>query len=99
VFFAPNLFFPAEHLLAADRFDTPPNVKPEWYFLWAYQLPRMMPEALALAVQGVAVLGLFALPFIDRGAARHPFDRPLIATLLVLVATALIVLGVLGHLA
>jgi ubiquinol-cytochrome c reductase cytochrome b subunit len=99
VFFAPNFFFPAEHLVAADPFDTPPNVKPEWYFLWAYQLPRMMPEALALALQGVAVAVLFALPFLDRGPARHPLDRPLFTLLLAAGVALLLVLSVLGYLA
>ena len=99
VFFAPNAFFPADHLVPADPFDTPPNVKPEWYFLWAYQLPRMMPEALALALQGVAVAALFALPFVDRGPLRHPADRPGIVAALVLALAALVGLSVLGYLA
>lgn len=99
VFFAPDLFFPAEHLLPADPFDTPPNVKPEWYFLWAYQLPRLLPEALALALQGAALALLFALPFVDRGGRRHPLDRPWISAALALALAALVGLSVLGYLA
>jgi len=97
VFFAPNLFFPVEHRLPANAFDTPPNVKPEWYFLFAYQLPRLMPEGLALALQGVAVLVLFALPFFDRGPLRHPLERPAVITLLVLAALGFATLSVLGY--
>ena len=99
VFFAPNLFFPAEHLLPADAFNTPPNVKPEWYFLWAYILPQLIPERLAFALQGVAVLALFALPFVDRSPHRHPFDRPIITGALALAAVTLVGLTVLGYLA
>ncbi|MCZ6781899.1 MAG: cytochrome bc complex cytochrome b subunit [Proteobacteria bacterium] len=99
VFFAPHLFSPLESFLAADPFDTPPNVKPEWYLLWAYQLPRMVPERLSLVLQGVAVTGLFALPFLDRGPARHPLDRPAATAAVLLALVALVVLTVLGYLA
>ena len=99
VFFLPDLFFPADHALPADPFETPANVKPEWYFLWAYELPRLMPETIALVLQGVAVAGLFVLPFIDRGPERHPFDRPLITAGLVVALASLVVLSVLGYLA
>ena len=99
VFYAPNLFFPADHQVSADPFETPPNVKPEWYFLWAYQLPRLIPEALALALQGVALVVLFALPFIDRSPHRHPRDRPLISAGLGLVLAVLLGLTLFGYLA
>jgi ubiquinol-cytochrome c reductase cytochrome b subunit len=99
VFFAPSLFFPADHLVPADPFETPPNVKPEWYFLWAYQLPRMIPALLALGLQGLAVAALFALPFVDRSPDRHPLDRPWITAGLALALAALVALSVLGYLA
>jgi ubiquinol-cytochrome c reductase cytochrome b subunit len=99
VFFVPDLFFPAEHLVPADPFDTPPNVKPEWYFLWAYELPRLIPERLALVLQGVAISLLFALPFIDRSPHRHPLDRPWITGALVCALLAGVALSVLGYLA
>ncbi len=97
VFFVPNLFFPAHHLVPADPFETPLNVKPEWYFLWVYQLPRLVPEGLALVLQVAALVALFALPFIDRGPGRHPLDRPVIATGLALALVALVTLSVLGY--
>ncbi len=99
ILFAPNLFFPVDHFLPANPFETPPNVKPEWYFLWAYQLPRLIPEALALPLQGLAVLALFALPFLDRSPHRHPLDRPLITAGLTLAWMALVALSILGYLA
>ncbi len=97
VFFLPNLFFPAEHLLPADAFETPPNVKPEWYFLWAYQLPRLVPEEVVLVLQGTALAALFALPFIDRGPDRHPLDRRVIVAGIALALVALVTLSVLGY--
>jgi ubiquinol-cytochrome c reductase cytochrome b subunit len=97
VFFVSDLFFPAAHGVPADPFETPADVKPEWYFLWAYQLPRLMPEGVALLLQGVAIAALFALPFIDSGPDRHPLDRPVITTGLVLALASLVVLSVLGY--
>jgi len=97
--FAPNLFFPAEHLLPADPFDTPPNVKPEWYFLWAYELPRLVPEQVALPLQGLALGLLFALPFLDRGPERDPRERRAILTLVAAGVVAVGVLSILGALA
>jgi len=99
LFFVPNLFFPYEHLLPADPFDTPPDVKPEWYFLWAYELPRLLPEWLALPLQGLALAVLFALPFLDRGPHRHPRDRPWIVGLLGLGVVVVVALSILGALA
>jgi len=95
IFFAPNLFFPPEHFEPANPLLTPPRVRPEWYFLWAYHLPRIVPERVALLMQGVGVLALFGLPFLDDGAPRR---RSWITAGLATALLALIVLGVLGAL-
>jgi ubiquinol-cytochrome c reductase cytochrome b subunit len=56
----------------------PEGIKPEWYFLANYQTLKIFPsEIIGLAVQGLAILFLALLPFIDRGAERHPLKRPL----------------------
>ncbi|MEN8185157.1 MAG: cytochrome bc complex cytochrome b subunit, partial [Myxococcota bacterium] len=78
VVFAPGAFFPAESFSPADPFETPSHVKPEWYFLWRYQLGRLVPESVALVIQALALAALAALPFLDRGRRRHAFDRPLV---------------------
>jgi ubiquinol-cytochrome c reductase cytochrome b subunit len=97
VVFAPNAFFPPESFTPANPLETPPGVKPEWYFLWLYELPRLFSEEVALVVQGLAVLALFALPLVDRGPRRHPRDRPLVAAAIVAAAAAWLALTVLGH--
>lgn len=77
VFFAPNLFFPATAFLPANPYLTPAHIKPEWYFLANYQTLKIFPsEFLGLAVQGAAMTFLALLPFIDRGAEKHPLRRP-----------------------
>jgi ubiquinol-cytochrome c reductase cytochrome b subunit len=77
VFFDPSLFFPKEAFAPANPYLTPAHIKPEWYFLPNYQTLKIFPsELLGLAVQGVAMTLLALLPFLDRGAERHPLKRP-----------------------
>jgi ubiquinol-cytochrome c reductase cytochrome b subunit len=98
VFFAPGLFFPPAAFEPADPFVTPPGIKPEWYFLWAYQTLKIFPsEFLGLAVQGLGVTFLLLLPFIDRTRERRPAKRPLFVTCFVLGVLLFVGLSIWGH--
>lgn len=98
IFFAPGLFFPPAAFEPADPFVTPPGIKPEWYFLWAYQTLKIFPsEFLGLAVQGLAVNLLLVLPFLDRSPERRPAKRPLFVACFVLGLALFIALSVWGH--
>ena len=98
VFFVPGLFFPPASFEPADPFVTPKGIKPEWYFLWAYQTLRIFPsEFLGLAVQGVAVNLLLLLPFLDRSPERRPSRRPLFVILYVGGIALFVALSVWGH--
>jgi ubiquinol-cytochrome c reductase cytochrome b subunit len=98
VFFAPGLFFPPAAFEPADPFNTPPGIKPEWYFLWAYQTLKIFPsEFLGLAVQGMAVTLLMILPFLDRSPERCPSRRPIFITVFVLGIALFLALSVWGH--
>ena len=78
VFFDPYLFFTRESFVAANPFQTPAHIKPEWYFLANYQTLKIFPnEFIGLAVQGAAMTFLALFPFLDRGSERHPLKRPL----------------------
>jgi ubiquinol-cytochrome c reductase cytochrome b subunit len=50
--------------------------RPEWYFLSLFQLLKYFPGPLepvvTIVIPGVVFSFLFALPFLDRGAERHP---------------------------
>ncbi len=65
--------------------------RPEWYFLWAFQLLKYFPgqiEGLAIVGLGLVIfVGLFGLPFFDRNPKRHPRNRP-IATIVMLLIVA-----------
>lgn len=98
VFFAPWLFLPETAFIPADPFSTPIGIKPEWYFLAAYQTLRLFPSEVAgLSVQAVAVTFLFLLPFIDRGDERRPSKRPLFCSLFILGIMLYVGLTIWGH--
>jgi len=72
-------FLPAELGAKADPFaEAPDGIKPEWYFLFAFQTLKILPAHI-LGMEGEAV-GVFALtiagllwvlvPFLDRKASR-----------------------------
>jgi ubiquinol-cytochrome c reductase cytochrome b subunit len=99
VFFAPWVFFPPAAFEPADPFTTPVGIKPEWYFLWAYQTLKIFPsEFMGLATQGLVVLLMLLFPFLDRSEERRPARRPLFVTGYVLGVLIFIGLSVWGHL-
>ena len=81
-FFYPGLFLPPEE--PANTLVTPLHVKPEWYFLAAYQTLKIFPntvfggaaELLGMSVQVIAITALFLLPFLDRSPEKNWRRRP-----------------------
>jgi mono/diheme cytochrome c family protein len=78
----------------ADPADTTYTPKPEWYFLFLFQLLKYFPGNLevigVIVIPTIAVLLLLVLPIIDRTSRRHFTARPLI--------TVVTVAGVIGFL-
>ncbi len=92
----------------ANPFDTPEHIKPEWYFLAAYYSLKMAehldflgswaPKILGVAFQGLGILALILVPFIDRsGPERRPGKRPVAMAVGVIVSGMVIVFTLLGH--
>lgn len=81
-FFYPGLFLPPEE--PANTLETPLAVKPEWYFLAAYQTLKLFPtkifgdaaELMGMGVQVIAITGLMLLPFLDRSPEKNWRRRP-----------------------
>jgi len=60
-----GLFFPVGVGTPADPMDTPIHVKPEWYFLFLYQLLRFIPKTIGATAPVIAILLLAVWPFLD----------------------------------
>jgi quinol-cytochrome oxidoreductase complex cytochrome b subunit len=63
----------------ADPLETPPGIKPEWYFLPTYQLLKYfsgpMGKFIGIMVSGIPFVVATFWPFIERGPGRHPRRR------------------------
>lgn len=77
VFFFPEWIISGEAERPADPFNTPADIKPEWYFLASYQFLKLIPsETGALVLQSLFVSALVFLPFIDRWEETRILKRP-----------------------
>jgi len=60
-----GLFFPVGLGEPADPMNTPLHIKPEWYFLFLYQLLRFIPETVGATAPVIAILIFAIWPFLD----------------------------------
>lgn len=82
----------------ADPSDAAYVPRPEWYFLFMFELLKFFPGQIefvgTVIVPGAAVLALFLLPFLDRRHTRHPLGRPWASGAMTVVVVAMIGLTV-----
>lgn len=98
VFFEPSLFFPQDAFIAANPFQTPEHIKPEWYFLANYQTLKLFPnEFVGIVIQVIAMTFIALLPFLDRGKEKHPLKRPLFMTCAIGGIVIYLALMIWGH--
>jgi quinol-cytochrome oxidoreductase complex cytochrome b subunit len=80
----------------ADPLNTPAHTKPEWYFLFLFQLLKYLPKTTGALLPFAAIFVLLLWPFLDRkdDSLRARRNR-LILTAVVMVA--ILVLTALGE--
>nr|YP_004286177.1 cytochrome b [Geotrygon violacea]ADM26375.1 cytochrome b [Geotrygon violacea] len=90
--FSPNLLGDPENFTPANPLVTPPHIKPEWYFLFAYAILRSIPNKLGgVLALAASVLILFLAPLLHKSKQRTMIFRPLSQLLFwILVANLLI---------
>nr|ACL52318.1 cytochrome b [Ammodramus humeralis]QHR76916.1 cytochrome b [Ammodramus humeralis] len=90
--FAPNLLGDPENFTPANPLATPPHIKPEWYFLFAYAILRSIPNKLGgVLALAASILVLFLMPLLHTSKLRSMTFRPLSQILFwALVANVLI---------
>lgn len=76
--FAPNILGDPDNFTPANPLVTPPHIKPEWYFLFAYAILRSIPNKLGgvLALL-LSIIVLFLIPILHTARQRSLMFRPL----------------------
>ena len=75
--FSPNLLGDPDNFTPANPMVTPPHIKPEWYFLFAYAILRSIPNKLGGVLALLAsILVLIVVPFLHTSKQRALTFRP-----------------------
>nr|ACL54935.1 cytochrome b [Perognathus merriami]ACL54936.1 cytochrome b [Perognathus merriami]ACL54938.1 cytochrome b [Perognathus merriami] len=101
-FFTIVLFFPdalgdPDNYTPANPLNTPPHIKPEWYFLFAYAILRSIPNKLGgviALVLSILILALF--PLLHTSNQRSLMFRPISQALFWLLVSDLLILTWIG---
>lgn len=80
----------------ADAMITPEHTKPEWYFLFLYELLKYVSKTAGVMIPIFAVAAILLWPFFDR-RTDSPRARRVRIILAAAVITAILVLSLLGH--
>nr|QMP96729.1 cytochrome b [Sphenodon punctatus] len=74
----PNLLGDPENFTPANPLSTPPHIKPEWYFLFAYAILRSIPNKMGgvLALM-LSILILLIMPLVHTSKQRSSMHRPI----------------------
>jgi quinol-cytochrome oxidoreductase complex cytochrome b subunit len=75
---------------------TPPGIHPEWYFMFAYQLLRVVPGELAVMLFAACAAMWFFIPFFDNESWRGE-RSPKFTRIGIVIVVALVLLTVLGY--
>jgi len=76
--FAPNLLGDPDNFTPANPLVTPPHIKPEWYFLFAYAILRSIPNKLGGVLALLAsILILILVPLLHTSKQRGITFRPI----------------------
>nr|WNH19838.1 cytochrome b [Stomias danae] len=90
--FSPNLLGDPDNFIPANPLVTPPHIKPEWYFLFAYAILRSIPNKLGGVLALLfSILVLMVVPILHTSKQRGLTFRPVTQLLFwALVADVLI---------
>nr|QDA95931.1 cytochrome b [Caluromys philander] len=76
--FSPDMLGDPDNFTPANPLSTPPHIKPEWYFLFAYAILRSIPNKLGGVLALLAsILILLIIPFLHTSSQRSLMFRPI----------------------
>nr|ADK21544.1 cytochrome b [Soriculus nigrescens] len=97
VLFSPDLLGDPDNYTPANPLNTPPHIKPEWYFLFAYAILRSIPNKLGGVLALVlSILVLAFIPFLHTSKQRSMMFRPFSQCLFWILVADLITLTWIG---
>nr|AAT39345.1 cytochrome b [Cratogeomys fumosus imparilis] len=97
VLFFPDKLGDPDNYTPANPLNTPPHIKPEWYFLFAYAILRSIPNKLGgVCALVFSILVLALLPYLHTSKQRSLSFRPLSQTLFWTLVSDLIILTWIG---
>nr|ACJ35624.1 cytochrome b [Lophostoma schulzi] len=97
VLFSPDLLGDPDNYMPANPLNTPPHIKPEWYFLFAYAILRSIPNKLGGVLALVlSILVLAIIPMLHTSKQRSMMFRPLSQCLFWLLVAVLLTLTWIG---
>nr|AHY87905.1 cytochrome b [Eudynamys scolopaceus]UKP90063.1 cytochrome b [Eudynamys scolopaceus] len=96
--FSPTLLGDPENFSPANPLATPPHIKPEWYFLFAYAILRSIPNKLGgVLALAASILVLFLTPLLHKSKQRSMTFRPFSQTLFWTLVANLLILTWIGN--
>nr|ASU93048.1 cytochrome b [Proechimys simonsi] len=97
ILFSPDLLGDPDNYTPANPLNTPPHIKPEWYFLFAYAILRSIPNKLGGVLALVfSILILMLFPMLHMSKQRSMTFRPISQCLLWILTANLVILTWIG---
>nr|AVE14676.1 cytochrome b [Glauconycteris atra]AVE14677.1 cytochrome b [Glauconycteris atra]AVE14679.1 cytochrome b [Glauconycteris atra] len=97
VLFFPDMLGDPDNYTPANPLNTPPHIKPEWYFLFAYAILRSIPNKLGgVLALALSIMILIIIPFLHTSKQRSMTFRPISQCLFWLLAADLLTLTWIG---
>nr|YP_009003547.1 cytochrome b [Indotyphlus maharashtraensis]AGZ19032.1 cytochrome b [Indotyphlus maharashtraensis] len=94
---SPNLLGDPENFTPANPLSTPPHIKPEWYFLFAYAILRSIPNKLGGVLALLfSILILMIIPLLHTSKQRSMTFRPITQLLFWLIIANTFILTWIG---
>nr|ABN15056.1 cytochrome b [Fukomys sp. PAVD-2007] len=97
VLFSPDLLGDPDNYTPANPLNTPPHIKPEWYFLFAYAILRSIPNKLGGVLALVlSIMILIIMPLLHTSKQRSMMFRPMSQCLFWILVANLLTLTWIG---
>nr|AIG93773.1 cytochrome b [Monodelphis americana]AIG93775.1 cytochrome b [Monodelphis americana]AIG93776.1 cytochrome b [Monodelphis americana] len=95
--FSPDMLGDPDNFTPANPLNTPPHIKPEWYFLFAYAILRSIPNKLGGVLALLAsIMVLLIIPLLHTSKQRSLMFRPISQVLFWLLTANLLTLTWIG---